>query len=98
MYLQVFGKGFYNLAQQPSGLQDAGDALGATYGAQFKWIWGVGLLASGQIATISLTYAGARHASVLCSDCPQGLGPSEADSGVTLVLAMTLCCLAMHCC
>ena len=40
------------------GLETAGTYLGARFGASFKYLWGVGLLASGQSATISLTYAG----------------------------------------
>jgi hypothetical protein len=40
------------------GLESAGDHLGLRYGSMFRTLWAVGLLASGQVATIGLTYAG----------------------------------------
>jgi hypothetical protein len=40
------------------GLQSAGDHLAAQYGNMFRTVWAVGLLASGQVATIGLTFAG----------------------------------------
>ncbi len=40
------------------GLESAGQHLADRFGEGFKTIWAVGLLASGQIATIGLTFAG----------------------------------------
>lgn len=57
----VFAKGFYapDSEQEISiGLETAGFHLAEAYGASFQTVWAVGLLASGQVATISLTYAG----------------------------------------
>ncbi|KAG1669253.1 hypothetical protein FOA52_003290 [Chlamydomonas sp. UWO 241] len=57
----VFAKAFYDPAADPPveiGLQSAGDFLAEEFGDSFRTIWAVGLFASGQVATISLTYAG----------------------------------------
>uniref|UniRef100_A0A7R9V4I2 Natural resistance-associated macrophage protein n=1 Tax=Chlamydomonas euryale TaxID=1486919 RepID=A0A7R9V4I2_9CHLO len=57
----VFAEGFYDPAADPQpdiGLESAGDHLADHYGSIFRTMWAVGLLASGQVATISLTYAG----------------------------------------
>ena len=40
------------------GLERAGDALEVALGSAAKYIWGIGLLASGQAATMTATYAG----------------------------------------
>jgi Mn2+/Fe2+ NRAMP family transporter len=40
------------------GLASAGDSLATEYGSMYRIIWAVGLLASGQVSTIGLTYAG----------------------------------------
>ncbi|GAX77144.1 hypothetical protein CEUSTIGMA_g4590.t1 [Chlamydomonas eustigma] len=56
----VFAEGFYN-PDNPSmelGLESAGDHLAERYGNTFRIFWAIGLLAAGQVATISLTYAG----------------------------------------
>lgn len=55
----VFAQGFYGKTTEVDmGLESAGDHLGETYGNVYKYVWAVGLLASGQVATIGLTYAG----------------------------------------
>ena len=55
----LFAHGFYGTPEAASvGLESAGTYLGARFGVSFKYLWGIGLLASGQSATISLTYAG----------------------------------------
>jgi Mn2+/Fe2+ NRAMP family transporter len=55
----LFAYGFYGTPEAAGvGLETAGTYLGNRFGASFKYLWGVGLLASGQSATISLTYAG----------------------------------------
>ena len=38
--------------------QSAATFLGMQFGTVFKYLWAVGLLASGQVATLTLTYAG----------------------------------------
>lgn len=53
----VFAQGFYGTDQE-IGLQAAGDLLADKFGSEFKVFWAVGLLASGQVSTIALTYAG----------------------------------------
>ena len=40
------------------GLESAGQLLSVRFGAQFKYLFAVGLLASGLVATLALTYAG----------------------------------------
>ncbi len=53
-------QGFYD-PDKPSpelGLETAGEHLAERFGPAFQTVWAVGLLASGQVATISLTYAG----------------------------------------
>ena len=40
------------------GLELAGDALHTALGGSAKYIWGIGLLAAGQAATMTTTYAG----------------------------------------
>ena len=40
------------------GLELAADALHSALGGSAKWIWGIGLLAAGQAATMTTTYAG----------------------------------------
>eukprot|EP00887_Chlorella_sp_A99_P000444 scaffold17.g444.t1 len=57
----VFATGFYDdpdVDPNEIGLQAAGELLSVRFGATFEYFWAVGLLASGQIATIALTYAG----------------------------------------
>jgi natural resistance-associated macrophage protein len=55
----LFAHGFYGTPAADSvGLSSAGAYLGDRFGVTFKYLWAVGLLASGQSATISLTYAG----------------------------------------
>lgn len=59
--VSVFAVGFYgNSEVDPNdiGLQAAGELLGQRFGTAFKYCWAVGLFASGQVATIALTYAG----------------------------------------
>jgi Mn2+/Fe2+ NRAMP family transporter len=41
------------------GLESAGLLLGEKYGVQYKYMWALGLLASGLSSTITLTYSGA---------------------------------------
>mmetsp|Transcript_22861 Transcript_22861/g.58259 ORF Transcript_22861/g.58259 Transcript_22861/m.58259 type:complete len:550 (-) Transcript_22861:416-2065(-) len=53
----VFADAFYGTGEQV-GLETAGEHLGTRYGAMFETVWAVGLLASGQVATIGLTHAG----------------------------------------
>jgi len=40
------------------GLQHAGEYLASNFGASYKYIWGLGLLAAGQASTMSGTYTG----------------------------------------
>lgn len=40
------------------GLQHAGEFLASNFGASYKYIWGLGLLAAGQASTMSGTYTG----------------------------------------
>ena len=40
------------------GLQHAGEYLANNFGASYKYIWGLGLLAAGQASTMSGTYTG----------------------------------------
>lgn len=40
------------------GLQHAGEYLARNFGASYKYIWGLGLLAAGQASTMSGTYTG----------------------------------------
>eukprot|EP00199_Chlamydomonas_sp_CCMP681_P000171 CAMPEP_0119103504 /NCGR_PEP_ID=MMETSP1180-20130426/1940_1 /TAXON_ID=3052 ORGANISM="Chlamydomonas cf sp, Strain CCMP681" /NCGR_SAMPLE_ID=MMETSP1180 /ASSEMBLY_ACC=CAM_ASM_000741 /LENGTH=538 /DNA_ID=CAMNT_0007088035 /DNA_START=156 /DNA_END=1772 /DNA_ORIENTATION=- len=40
------------------GLESAGVVLGQNYGIGYQHVWAVGLLASGQVATIAMTHAG----------------------------------------
>ena len=56
----VFADGFYDPSLPPVeiGLESAGEHLAQRFGVLFKYAWAVGLLASGQVATITLTYAG----------------------------------------
>ena len=55
----LFAHGFYGTPQANEiGLASAGAYLGERFGALFKYLWAVGLLASGMSATITLTYAG----------------------------------------
>jgi Mn2+/Fe2+ NRAMP family transporter len=56
----VFADGFYdpNLPPVEIGLESAGEHLAERFGTPFKYAWAVGLLCSGQVATITLTYAG----------------------------------------
>jgi Mn2+/Fe2+ NRAMP family transporter len=55
----LFAYGFYGTPEAATiGLESAGNYLGARFGVSFKYLWGIGLLASGQSSTISLTYAG----------------------------------------
>lgn len=55
----VFADGFYGvLSEDDVGLESAGDHLGERFGEVFRTLWAIGLLASGQVATIGLTYAG----------------------------------------
>lgn len=57
--MAVFAKGFYGTeGADKIGLQEAGDKLGETYGQVARIIWGIGLLASGQSATMTGTLAG----------------------------------------
>lgn len=53
----VFAQAFYG-TEEVMGLETAGKHLGESYGVAFKYMWAVGLLASGQVGTIGLTYAG----------------------------------------
>jgi Mn2+/Fe2+ NRAMP family transporter len=39
-------------------LKSAGDYLAEQYGPAFRIVWAIGLLASGQVASITLTYSG----------------------------------------
>ena len=55
----LFAHGFYGTPEANEvGLASAGAYLGERFGALFKYLWAVGLLASGLSATITLTYAG----------------------------------------
>ena len=55
----LFAHGFYGTPEAKEvGLASAGAYLGERFGALFKYLWAVGLLASGLSATITLTYAG----------------------------------------
>ncbi|GAB4815298.1 hypothetical protein N2152v2_002344 [Parachlorella kessleri] len=57
----VFAYGFHDNPDYPTddiGLESAGIMLGERFGTSFKYLWAIGLLASGQIATVGLTYAG----------------------------------------
>lgn len=56
----VFADGFYdpNLPPVEIGLESAGEHLAERFGAPFKYAWAIGLLAAGQVATLTLTYAG----------------------------------------
>ncbi|KAJ3691806.1 hypothetical protein LUZ61_020970 [Rhynchospora tenuis] len=58
----VFAKGFYGSKEADSiGLENAGQLLQTKYGGRLfpiLYIWGIGLLASGQSSTITGTYAG----------------------------------------
>ncbi|XP_072973563.1 metal transporter Nramp2-like [Typha angustifolia] len=58
----VFAKGFYgSKGASTIGLENAGQFLQEKYGSQLfpiLYIWGIGLLASGQSSTITGTYAG----------------------------------------
>nr|CAD1822635.1 unnamed protein product [Ananas comosus var. bracteatus] len=58
----VFAKGFYGSQEAGNiGLENAGEFLQKKYGARLfpiLYIWGIGLLASGQSSTITGTYAG----------------------------------------
>ncbi|GAB4813910.1 hypothetical protein N2152v2_000956 [Parachlorella kessleri] len=57
----VFAYGFYGNPEYSTaaiGLEDAGHLLGQRFGEQFKYLWAVGVLASGLIATVALTYTG----------------------------------------
>ena len=55
----LFAHGFHGTpAADTVGLASAGRYLGDRFGSTFTYLWAVGLLASGQSATISLTYAG----------------------------------------
>lgn len=58
----VFAKGFYGSQEAGNiGLENAGQFLQKKYGARLfpiLYIWGIGLLASGQSSTITGTYAG----------------------------------------
>lgn len=55
----LFAHGFYGTPEAAEvGLASAGAYLGERFGALFKYLWAVGLLASGLSATITLTYAG----------------------------------------
>ena len=55
----LFAHGFYGTPEAKEvGLASAGAYLGERFGALFKYLWAVGLLASGMSATITLTYAG----------------------------------------
>ena len=55
----LFAHGFYGTPEAKEvGLSSAGAYLGERFGTLFKYLWAVGLLASGLSATITLTYAG----------------------------------------
>mmetsp|Transcript_11202 Transcript_11202/g.24121 ORF Transcript_11202/g.24121 Transcript_11202/m.24121 type:complete len:597 (+) Transcript_11202:151-1941(+) len=57
----LFAQGFYDPDAPDEvelGLESAGDHLAQRFGEAFRVLWAVGLLASGQVATIGLTYAG----------------------------------------
>eukprot|EP00742_Colponemidia_sp_Colp-10_P009305 GILJ01010136.1.p1 GENE.GILJ01010136.1~~GILJ01010136.1.p1 ORF type:complete len:526 (-),score=73.23 GILJ01010136.1:169-1746(-) len=57
----VFANGFYNNPKyigKDVGLEDAGDALYEQFGRSAQIIWGVGLLAAGQSATMTGTFSG----------------------------------------
>ncbi|THU49365.1 hypothetical protein C4D60_Mb06t08810 [Musa balbisiana] len=57
----IFAKGFYGTEAASSiGLENAGHFLQERYGGAFPilYVWGIGLLASGQSSTITGTYAG----------------------------------------
>ena len=51
--LAVFAKGFYGTAFENVGLENAGQYLGDTFGSSMKYIWAIGLLAAGMIASQS---------------------------------------------
>lgn len=52
-------QGFYGRdLPEDFGLQHAGEYLASHFGASYKYIWGLGLLAAGQASTMSGTYTG----------------------------------------
>ena len=52
-------QGFYGHAlPEDFGLQHAGEFLANDFGASYKYVWGLGLLAAGQASTMSGTYTG----------------------------------------
>lgn len=55
----VCWQGFYGRElPEDFGLQHAGEYLASHFGASYKYIWGLGLLAAGQASTMSGTYTG----------------------------------------
>ncbi|DBA75856.1 TPA: hypothetical protein ACH3X1_010257 [Trebouxia sp. C0004] len=57
--VSVFAKGFFGRElPEDFGLQHAGEYLASNFGASYKYIWGLGLLAAGQASTMSGTYTG----------------------------------------
>lgn len=57
--ISIFADGFFGVVDPDDvGLESAGELLAERFGETYKILWAVGLLASGQVATIGLTYAG----------------------------------------
>lgn len=58
-YTATHVQGFYGRdLPEDFGLQHAGEYLASHFGASYKYIWGLGLLAAGQASTMSGTYTG----------------------------------------
>lgn len=55
--ISVFAKGFYG-HHGDIGIQNAGTYLGKRFGRHVEFIWAIGLLSSGQLSTITGTFAG----------------------------------------
>ena len=77
------------------GLETAGTHLAEHYGPAFQTIWAIGLLASGQVATIGLTYAGQLVMTGLL-DIKVGAGACRAGRCVLRMGACQHAC--MHAC